>query len=55
MYKLSRKLRKNREARGEEFKVVISTVLKLLTVVSWQEKLIGDEEGIERKENISRV
>lgn len=38
LYEITRKLMKKREARWEECKVVTSSMLELLTAVSWQKK-----------------
>lgn len=48
-YEITRKLMKKREARWEEFKVVMSTMLKLLIVMSWQKKCIRMNKKLEEK------
>lgn len=49
LYEITRKLMKTREARWEECKAVMSSMLKLLTAVSWQKKQIQVKKGVEEK------
>lgn len=51
LYEITRKLMKKREARWEECKEVMSSMLELLTAASWQKKYTQVKKGVD-EENI---